>query len=78
MPAKINDCTLYHGDCLDVLPELPKAAICIADPPYSSGGLMRSDRNRCVLDKYVGESERNYAAFSGDNRDPLYIGAPGG
>lgn len=26
--------TIYHGDCRDVLPELPKADLCMTDPPY--------------------------------------------
>ena len=30
-------CTLYHGDCLDIIPELPAASLVIADPPYSFG-----------------------------------------
>lgn len=27
--------TLYHGDCRDILPELPQADIVLTDPPYS-------------------------------------------
>ena len=27
--------TIYHGDCLDILPELPKVDLAIADPPYN-------------------------------------------
>ena len=26
--------TLYHGDCLDILPGLPKVDLCLTDPPY--------------------------------------------
>ncbi len=29
--------TLYHGDCRDIVPELPKGAITISDPPYNVG-----------------------------------------
>ena len=30
----IGDATLYHGDCLEILPTLPKVDACITDPPY--------------------------------------------
>jgi site-specific DNA-methyltransferase (adenine-specific) len=33
----IGDCTLYLGDCLDVMPTLGKVDAVITDPPYSSG-----------------------------------------
>jgi hypothetical protein len=32
---QIGDATLYLGDCLDVLPTLPKVDVVIADPPSS-------------------------------------------
>ena len=39
----IGNCTLYHGDCREVLPLLPKVDALITDPPYkisaSSGGI---------------------------------------
>jgi site-specific DNA-methyltransferase (adenine-specific) len=28
--------TIYHGDCRDVLPELPKIALVLTDPPYGT------------------------------------------
>ena len=28
-------CTIYHGDCRDVLPELPAVDLVLTDPPYS-------------------------------------------
>ena len=31
----IGDATLYHGDCLEILPTLPKVDAVITDPPYS-------------------------------------------
>jgi DNA modification methylase len=30
----IGDCTLYLGDCMDILPHLEKADACLTDPPY--------------------------------------------
>ena len=33
----IGDATLYHGDCLEILPTLPKVDAVITDPPYGGG-----------------------------------------
>ena len=33
----IGDATLYLGDCLDILPTLPKVDAVITDPPYGVG-----------------------------------------
>jgi len=27
--------TIYHGDCRDILPSLPKVDLVLTDPPYS-------------------------------------------
>jgi len=32
----IGDATLYHGDCLEILPTLDKVDAAITDPPYSA------------------------------------------
>jgi site-specific DNA-methyltransferase (adenine-specific) len=32
--VKIGDAVLYHGDCLEILPTLPKADAVVTDPPY--------------------------------------------
>lgn len=29
--------TIYHGDCREVLPELPSVDLCVTDPPYVFG-----------------------------------------
>jgi len=29
--------TIYHGDCLDILPQLPKVDLVFADPPFNIG-----------------------------------------
>ena len=67
----IGDATLYCGDCLEILPTLPKVDAVITDPPYSSGGAFRSDGAAPTTNKYQisHQTTRTYAAFSGDNRD---------
>lgn len=40
LPAPYYDSdgiTIYHGDCRDILPLLPDAAVIVTDPPYSVG-----------------------------------------
>lgn len=65
--------TLYQADALAVLADLPTASVdaLITDPPYSSGGMMRSDRMGSTTSKYVqsDSSNRDLAEFTGDNRD---------
>ena len=39
-PTIIGDATLYLGDCLDILPTLPKVDAVITDPPYGIGERM--------------------------------------
>lgn len=64
---------LYRGNCLEILPQLPAGTIdgLLTDPPYSSGGQFRSDRNMKTRAKYVQTSsvETFTADFAGDNRD---------
>lgn len=72
--------TLYHGEALDVLRRMPDASVdvVLTDPPYSSGGMFRSDRQNDPADKYRGWSHTDsstrppaveYGSFGGDNRD---------
>lgn len=60
--------TIYHGDALKVLRGLADNSVdlLLTDPPYSSGGMVRSDRIAKTSDKYHNGSQ---AEFSGDNRD---------
>lgn len=68
--VEIGDCTLYCGDCRDVLPDVSGVDVVFADPPYSSGGAMRSDRNLPAAVKYSRIAPEDKAPdFSGDNRD---------
>src|SRR5690242_1309453 len=73
---QIGDATLYHGDSLAVLQQLPDASVdCVlTDPPYSSGGMVRGDRMQDVHTKYVNSDSSSghlLQAFSGDNRDQI-------
>ena len=64
--------TVYAGDCLNVLRSLPSQSVdaIVTDPPYSSGGLMRSDRNNKTSDKYTMTGTlKMHPEFYGDNRD---------
>lgn len=64
--------TIYHGDALDILPELSGVGALITDPPYSSGGAFRGDRTQKTLTKYVStdsSGQRFLSDFTGDNRD---------
>lgn len=64
--------TIYHGDCLDILPELAGFSGIVTDPPYSSGGAYRGDRTNKTLSKYISsdsDAQRTLSDFTGDNRD---------
>lgn len=42
----IGNATLYHGDCREVLPTLPKVDAVITDPPYSATTHANAKSNR--------------------------------
>jgi len=63
---------LHQGEALAFLRTLPDASVdaVITDPPYSSGGLHMTQRQQSPVKKYVQTgTKRDYASFSGDNRD---------
>jgi site-specific DNA-methyltransferase (adenine-specific) len=72
----VGNATLYLGDALRVLADLPDGSVdcAMTDPPYSSGGMVRGDRIQDVHTKYVNTSSVSgnlLQAFSGDNRDQI-------
>lgn len=63
---------IYTGDALQMLTELPANSIdgLVTDPPYSSGGMFRSDRTASTRNKYAKtETFKKYPLFEGDSRD---------
>ena len=69
--------TVLHGDALQLIPTISKDLISalITDPPYSSGGAYRGDRQQSTRDKYLkghgNDVQSEYAKhnFTGDNLD---------
>lgn len=76
-----DDITIYQGEACATLAQLPEAScdVLLTDPPYSSGGMFRSDRMADPSQKYRGWSQNadgssrpptaEYGTFGGDNRD---------
>lgn len=63
--------TIYHGEACAVLSALPEAScdVLLTDPPYSSGGAFRGDRNADPTTKYSRAEVATYGSFGGDTRD---------
>lgn len=68
----IGNCELWHGDSLEVLREWTERRFdaVLTDPPYSSGGMVRGDRNGATSSKYQhGDTVKVMPEFLGDSRD---------
>lgn len=55
--VQIGDCTLYQGDCREILPLLPKVDAVVTDPPYGIGA-----------DLGAGKSSQKWSEVTGENR----------
>jgi len=67
-----NRMTLYKGDALAVLRELPCGSVdaVVTDPPYSSGGMTAAARKADPADKYQrSDALRKFPTMLGDNKD---------
>jgi site-specific DNA-methyltransferase (adenine-specific) len=45
-PVVIGNATLYHGDCLEILPMLPRVDAVVTDPPYADRTHTMAKTNR--------------------------------
>lgn len=59
----IGDCTLYHGDCMDIMPVLNKVDAVVTDPPYGIKENANRVKSRSKLAKTT-----DYGDFSWDNK----------
>ena len=53
-----DGCTIYHGDCREILPELPKVDLVLTDPPYGISGSGKVQlRGNITVSDYVNDDE---------------------
>ncbi|MDY3558113.1 DNA methyltransferase [Gemmata sp. JC673] len=72
LPTETEPVRVIEGESLGALLELPDGVfdLILNDPPYSSGGFTRADRQGDVSAKYQqGGTKRKYPTFKGDSRD---------
>lgn len=67
----IGNATLYHGDCLEILPTLPKVDAVITDPPYGVGGSPKRGGKRAGSLDY--SSGTGGVVFPWDVRDDSWL-----
>ena len=65
--VQIGDATLYHGDCLEILPTLPKVDAVVTDPPYCSGAVSEASRTAAAGQGRRSENLTRFGWFVGDN-----------
>lgn len=65
MKVEIGNATLYLGDCMNILPTLPKVDAVITDPPYGIGESSNKVASRGKL-----AAPRDYGEFDWDKAPP--------
>jgi site-specific DNA-methyltransferase (adenine-specific) len=64
----MSTCTLLHGDCRAVLPDLPDDAIILGDPPYGINYRINQRRSRAGLKTPLALDTEKRAAITGDDQ----------
>ena len=59
-------CTIYHGDCREILPDLPPVDLVLTDPPY---GINKSGQRRSIC-KNPKHDRKHYEDFGWDRDIP--------
>jgi len=62
---KIGDCTLYNGDCMEVMPGLGKVDAVVTDPPYGIGESNEKNLSRGTL-----AAPKDYGTYDWDKAPP--------
>lgn len=57
----IGDCTLYLGDCMEVIPTLGRFDLCLTDPPYGIGADKSMHKNSGTKHGKAAAAKRHYA-----------------
>lgn len=67
-PTVIGNATLYLGDCLEILPTLPKVDAVVTDPPYGIGEAAgkNASRSSLAISKDYGSDVWDNAAITDD------------
>lgn len=72
---------IYQGDALELIPLVPGFQAIVTDPPYSSGGMVRSDRMSSTVSKYVTSGVRESGTSSPATTEisaAISLGSPSG
>ena len=64
-PVKIGNATLYLGDCIEILPALPKVDAVITDPPYGI-----NENSKKVASRGKLAAAKDYGEFNWDKEPP--------
>ena len=68
MKVEIGNAILYLGDCLDILPMLPKADAVVTDPPYGIGYSRDSNKSAGIKPDGSKTWGKNAAPIVGDDK----------
>lgn len=71
----IGECTLYLGDCLDVMPTLSKIDALLTDPPYGIDYKSGHNSSRKGSGKAMSRKDGNFQPIAGDKTpfDPAFL-----
>ena len=68
--------TIYHGDCREILPGLPKVDLVLTDPPYGINATQRHQPGATQYTPIVGDQEEpDLAVLFGIDADMVVFGA---